>query len=141
GVAMPELREGEVSRWDQLSMALWTIRPFQVERAADLSEGVRMALDDRLSGRVVNGTSYRLRDVYLQYHGWRYSVDELPPGAVRNVTTAGWKRRRLLDEREAGQRSMTGYRPATQAAGRENDDLFTTAGSQLQGSRERAEVL
>jgi hypothetical protein len=138
--ALPPLREGDLSRWEQFSMALWTIQPFQVEQAADLGGGVRMSIDDHLSGSIVNGTDRRLRDVYLQYHGWRCAVGELPPGAARKIASTGWRRRRLLDER-ASQGSISAYHPATQAAASEGDDLFTTVGSLLQGSLERSEVL
>jgi hypothetical protein len=99
-----------------------------------------MSLDDHLAGSVVNGMDRRLRDVYLQYHGWRYAVGDLPAGAARKIAAAGWKRRRLLDER-LSQGSTAAYRPEMQATGKPGDDLFTTAGSLLQSSLERSEVV
>ena len=65
-------------------MALYMIQPFEIERAVDLDHGVEMELGNRLTGRVTNRTGYGFQAAYLQFHGWRYLLGEIPeyPGFV-----------------------------------------------------------
>jgi hypothetical protein len=138
----PGFRDGDLCRWERIGFTLWTIQRFATERAADLGGGVRLELDQRLSGRVVNATSQPLRRAYLQYPGWRCSLGDVAPGAVKAIAASGWQRRRPPAETTYTSTSRPTGGPARQSApgipGLEEadsgSDLFSIAGSLLLGS-------
>jgi hypothetical protein len=152
-ILAPEFRDGDLCRWDRIGLTLWTIQLFETQRAVDLEGEVRLELDDRLTGRVINQTPRPLRDAYLQLKssGWRCALGEVPPGGVRRVAPGAWRKRRQADE-EANPYAVGRYRyperpgggptyQYTREPGSEAADLINIAGSLLMGSPRRAEVV
>jgi hypothetical protein len=146
----PDRREGDLAHWDRVTMTLYTFQLFQTQRAVDLSGDVRVELDDRLAGRVVNRTPHAMRDVYLRFRSWRYSLGELAPGVTKPVTSGGWQRRRQQAEAGPGPYGQ----PGTGAPGYpgaapdgapteapEAGELHSIAGSLLRSGPNRTEVV
>jgi hypothetical protein len=143
---MPVTREGDLCRWDSIGLTLWTIELFQTERLADLGGEVRIELNDRLTGRVINQTPHPLRDAYLQYHGWRCPLGEIAPGATALVPGGNWKRRREAEAESSASRYPASGSPrfgptSTAPAGEGADDLWAIAGSLLRDTTGRSEVV
>jgi hypothetical protein len=137
---MPDVRDGDLSRWDRIPLTLWTRQPIQADLATDLGGSVRVELDERLAGRVVNDTPLLLRDAYLQFHGWRQPLGELTPGGTRTVTPSGWHRSRRLST-YSGSGSSGQDMPAGGGMEASGGDLFAEAGSLLRTSAARPEVV
>jgi hypothetical protein len=152
-ITPPNIREGGLCRWDPITITLWTLQLFTTERAANLGDGVRLDLNDHLTGRVINGTPQTLRDTYLQYRGWRYGIGSLAPGATSTVSAQSWQRWRKGDEdADSGGRRLGATEEAAKVtSGRasgssgpwsdETDLLFARAGSLLLGTGGRSEVV
>lgn len=144
GTAMPDARDGDLCRWDHLALTLWTIQSIHADLAVDLGNGIRVDLDDRLAGRVVNDTPVSLRGAYLQFHGWRHPLGDLAPGMARAVTRAGW--RRHVSQTAGGQADGEAGGPAEFPRGQAEsgpggNDLLGMAGSLLRESGQRPEVV
>jgi hypothetical protein len=149
-VVQPDVREGDLARWDRVTMTLYTFQLFQTRRAVDLGGDVLIELDDRLIGRVANRTPHPLRDVYLRFRSWRCALGELAPGASKAVAPGSWQRRRQQDEPSSNSYGGTTLQSQTYpgaapggapAASREVGDLYATAGSLLRPGANRIEVV
>jgi hypothetical protein len=97
GSMIPNLQFEDRSRWERLPLTLWSVQYQRFRRPVDLDGTVAVALQERArdqpAGWVRNGTTHTLARAYLQYHGRRYTLGNLEPGAARRVGSAGWVRR------------------------------------------------
>jgi hypothetical protein len=93
----PVLQLEDRSRWERLPLTLWSVQYQTFRRPIDLDGSVSLALRERVrdrpAGEVRNGTSHALTHAYLQYHGRRFVLGTLPPGASRPIGPDGWVRR------------------------------------------------
>jgi hypothetical protein len=148
----PDFRDGDIARWDRLTMTLYTFQLFQTERAVDLGGEVLVDLDDRLDGRVLNRTPHPLRDVYLRFKSWRCSLGELGPGATKSVASGAWQRRRQVEGEGAATDpyGRPGTQPSAYPGGGPDStpavdpragELYTVAGSLLRPGANRTEVV